>query len=152
MPQTTLTPAYYSLAGLEGDGTDSYEEARKSYELIVNECKDESFVEMSRYRAAKIHEILARQQTDPVKREEHIDLASQYYFAIFFFYKSIDISANLVDWYYFSRAGFALARLYVEDDRLEAAVTIYDLVGSARIPTAPAARKRAADLRRLQLE
>ena len=144
--------AYYSLAGLDGDGTDSYEEARKSYELIVNECKDESFVEMSRYRAAKIHEILARQETDPVKREEHIDLASQYYFDIFFFYKSIDISANLVDWYYFSRAGFDLARIYVEDDRLEAAVTIYDLVGSARIPTAPDARKRAADLRRLQLE
>lgn len=144
--------AYYSLAGLEGDGSDSYEEARKSYELIVAECKDESFVEMSRYRAAKIHEILARQQTDPEKREEHIDLASQYYFDIFFFYKTIDISANLVDWYYFSRAGFDLARLYVEDGRLEAAVTIYDLVGSARIPTAPDARKRAADLRRLQLE
>jgi TolA-binding protein len=144
--------AYYSLAGLEGEGTDSYDEARKSYELIVNECKDESFVEMSRYRAAKIHEILARQQTDPVKREDHIDLASQYYFDIFFFYKSIDISANLVDWYYFSRAGFDLARLYVEDDRLEAAVTIYDLVGSARIPTAPDARKRAADLRRQQLD
>ncbi len=144
--------AYYSLGGLEGDGTDSYEEARKSYELIVNECKDESFVEMSRYRAAKIHEILARQQADPVKRKEHIDLAKLYYFDIFFEYKSIDISANLVDWYYFSRAGFDRARLYVEDDKIEQAVLIYESIGSARIPTAPDARKRAADLRRLQLE
>lgn len=153
---------YYSLGGLQSEsGHESYKKALEQYAKIIDlstlpagqekETLSRSFTEMATYRSAKIHEILAN-DTVADGDVNHLELAQQLYLDIFFDYNLVEISTiHMVEWYYFSRAGFDLAKLYVKGNRTPEAITVYERIGRSEIPTAPDARQRAAELKLIKL-
>ena len=137
-----LGECYYSIATIKEEPTKDYQTALSYFESIIegNNVKN-SLVEMARYRAGKIHELL--NQSDKAKDE---------YFKIFFKYDHGLKNRRIFHWYYFARAGFDLARLYEEEGEYTSAKTIYNRLANSNIPVAEDARARAEELDRLYLD
>ena len=136
-----LGECYYSIATIKEEPTKDYQTALSYFDSIIegNSVKN-SLVEMARYRAGKIHELL--NQSDKAKDE---------YFKIFFKYNH-DLNRRIFHWYYFARAGFDLARLYEEEGEYTSAKTIYNRLANSDIPVAEDAKARAQELDQLYLD
>ncbi len=121
-----------------------YLKALASFAQIIDELENtetsgrDSLVEKARYRKARVHEVL--KQTTQARAE---------YNDIFWSYKNEEIEGNRIfDWYYFARAGFDLARLYIDEGQYSSAIAIYRRLAESNIPIADDARARARELAR----
>lgn len=138
---------YYAALGRQGECNyamvahaenpqKAYHDALKLFQQVIKGINvPQRFVEMARYRAAKIYEKL-----------DDIERARDNYYQIFYAYQVDRANFKLTDWYYFSRAGFDLARLYRNEKEYSAAIKIYQRLAKSGIPTAADAKRRAQEL------
>lgn len=132
-----LGECHYSLA-TAGDGHDEHlQKALTHFRQIINgQGLRLELVEMARYRAAKIYEALGQQGA-----------AQDEYDNIFYTY-DVDSQRYISNWYYYSRSGYDLARLYTEAEQYTKAIHVYQRLAKAGIPTSEDARRRAEELLR----
>ena len=137
-----LGECYYSIATIKEDPNEDYQLALSYFNVIIEGNKGKhSLVEMARYRAGKIYELL--NQPDKAKDE---------YFEIFFKYDRERNTRKIFHWYYFARAGFDLARLYEEQGEYTLAKRIYNRLAHSDIPVADDAKMRVQELDQIYLK
>ena len=133
---------HYSFATVKEDPTEDYQAALSYFNTII-EAKNvkHALVEMARYRAAKVYELLIQ----PEKAKEE-------YFNIFFKYDHDLKNRKIYHWYYFARAGFDLARLYYDEGEYTSAKTIYNRLAKSNIPISEDAKLRAEQIDKVFVE
>ena len=133
-----LGECYYSTATIKDDPSEDYQLALSYFNTIIEDKNSKyALVEMARYRAGKIYELL--NQPDEAKDE---------YFEIFFKREH----KRIFNWYYFARAGFDLARLYEEEGEYTLAKRIYRRLANSDIPVASDAKLKADELDKIYLK
>ncbi len=137
-----LGESHYNIGNaLEGpEAKGHFQQAIVYFTRLINEIEAsgetrDPMVEKARYRKAKVHELLGE-----------VDLARAEYETIFYSYKDSEIRKRIFDWYYFARAGFDLAHLYINAGQSLSAIVIYNRLAKSSIPVAADAAERAAAL------
>ncbi len=137
-----LAECHYSIATVQENSIEEYRLALSYLNKII-EVKNINYrqLEMARYRAAKIYELINQP-----------DNAIDEYFHIF--YKRIEATRKneIHNWYYFARAGFDLARLYIEKGEYSSAKRVYTRMENSDIPISEDAGLKARELSKIYLE
>ncbi len=134
--QGRLGEMHFSLWG-GGEDTESLKTAASLFNEILNqESLSASLREKTLYRRAKVYEKLGR-----------VESAIKDYMDIVYSYDQSLKAGNVRDWYYFARAGYDAARLFLQNGQERLAARTYERLAASGIPTAAEARQRAADIR-----
>jgi tetratricopeptide (TPR) repeat protein len=132
--QGRLGEMYYSLAG---ENPENLQKALQTFtELLAVEGLPPQTREKVLYRRAKVYEKLGR--TDSAIKE---------YMDIVYSYDDALKQGKAPDWYYFARAGYDAAHLFLMNKQERLAARTYERLAAAGIPTASEARQRAREIR-----
>ncbi len=126
-----MADMHFALASQE-----SFRRAAALYGEMLEGDPSPALRENLLYRLAKTLEELG-------EREKALDR----YLEIVFAYDMDTKAGRVRDWYYFARAGYAAARLLVEQGQMDGAARIYERIHQSGIPTADEARERAREIR-----
>ncbi len=127
---------YYSLAELKDSPSDYYQTALSYFNTVIADLdQNHAFVDMARYRVAKIYELL--NQSDKAKDE----------YSFIFYKNDYQILNNrILDWYYFARSGFDLARFYTDSGDYSSARKVYKRLAEFNTPISDDARLRVEEI------
>ena len=138
-----LADSYHLMA--KRDDAEREQNLNKALALLSSIIDDEGRVAsnrikiFARYRRAKILEMLGQRAEASV---EYNDI----------FYDYLLPGNPKLEWKYFSRAGFDLARIYTQDEDYSNAIKIYELLAKENIPTSKDAAAKALDLKKNYLD